>query len=133
MEKVKIENLQELDKFTKQFASMLKGDEVILLEGDLGAGKTTFTKFLLKHLGVEEDVTSPTFTVMNEYEGKDFNIYHIDMYRLEKFDLSDILGKGLVIVEWPKENVDYDKVYKIKIEVLDDDVRLFILEGAKTP
>ncbi|PMP77673.1 MAG: tRNA (adenosine(37)-N6)-threonylcarbamoyltransferase complex ATPase subunit type 1 TsaE, partial [Sulfurihydrogenibium sp.] len=74
MEKVKIENLQELDKFTKQFASMLKGDEVILLEGDLGAGKTTFTKFLLKHLGVEEDVTSPTFTVMNEYEGKDFNI-----------------------------------------------------------
>lgn len=129
MQEILIKDLKDLDEFAKSFAQRLKGDEIILLEGDLGAGKTTFTKFLLKYLGVKEDVTSPTFGIMNEYEGRDFNIYHIDMYRIDKFDLSDIIGKGLIIIEWPKEKIEYNNVYSIKIEPLENDERLFILKG----
>ncbi|WP_297890252.1 tRNA (adenosine(37)-N6)-threonylcarbamoyltransferase complex ATPase subunit type 1 TsaE [Sulfurihydrogenibium sp.] len=129
MQEILIKDLKDLDEFAKSFAQRLKGDEIILLEGDLGAGKTTFTKFLLKYLGVKEDVTSPTFGIMNEYEGRDFNIYHIDMYRIDKFDLSDIIGKGLIIIEWPKEKIEYNNVYSIKIEPLENDERLFIVKG----
>jgi tRNA threonylcarbamoyladenosine biosynthesis protein TsaE len=128
-QKILIKDLRDLNEFTKVFSQKLKGDEVILLEGDLGSGKTTFTKYLLKHLGVEEDITSPTFSIMNEYEGKDFNIYHIDMYRIDSFDLSDILGKGLIIIEWPKEDIQYDKIHHIRIEPLEDDKRLLIIKS----
>lgn len=129
MQEILIKDLKDLDEFAKSFAQKLRGNEIILLEGDLGAGKTTFTKYLLKYLGVDEDITSPTFSIMNEYKGKNFNIYHIDMYRIDKFDLSDIIGKGLIIIEWPKENIHYDKIYKIRIEVLEDDKRIFIISG----
>lgn len=124
-----IKNLDELEKFAKEFSKNLKGNEIILLEGDLGAGKTTFTKYLLKHLGVEEDVVSPTFTIMNEYDGK-FNIYHIDMYRIDRFDISDIVGRGIIIIEWPKDE-EYSSygvdVYKISIDILEDS-RVFKVE-----
>ena len=125
-EKVLIKDLKDLENFTKEFSKKLKGNEVILLEGDLGAGKTTFTRYLLKALGVEEEITSPTFGIMNQYEGKNFDIYHLDMYRINNFDISDIIGKGLIIIEWPKENINYN--YKIRIEQLEDDSRLFIIE-----
>lgn len=124
-----IKNLDELEKFAKEFSKNLKGNEIILLEGDLGAGKTTFTKYLLKHLGVEEDVVSPTFTIMNEYDGK-FNVYHIDMYRIDRFDISDIVGRGIIIIEWPKDE-EYSSygvdVYKISIDILEDS-RVFKVE-----
>lgn len=125
-----IKDLQELESFTEGLARELKGDEIILLEGDLGAGKTTLTKLLLKHLGVKENVTSPTFTVMNEYSGR-FHIYHIDMYRLDYFDISDIAGYGVIVVEWPKGE-DFKSyglpVYKIRIEVKGDKERVLNLE-----
>lgn len=124
-----IKNLDELEKFAKEFSKNLKGNEIILLEGDLGAGKTTFTKYLLKHLGVEEDVVSPTFTIMNEYDGR-FNVYHIDMYRIDRFDISDIVGRGIIIIEWPKDE-EYSSygvdVYKISIDILEDS-RVFKVE-----
>lgn len=124
-----IKSLDELEKFAKEFSKNLKGNEIILLEGDLGAGKTTFTKYLLKHLGVEEDVVSPTFTIMNEYDGK-FNVYHIDMYRIDRFDISDIVGRGIIIIEWPKDE-EYSSygvdVYKISIDILEDS-RVFKVE-----
>lgn len=117
-----IKDIDELEKFAEEFSKILKGKEIILLRGELGAGKTTFTKYLLKHLDVEDDVVSPTFTIMNEYSGK-FNIYHIDMYRIEKFDISDIIGSGVIIIEWPKEE-DYIlygvDVYEIWIKVYGD-------------
>jgi len=127
MEKIIIKSLEELDKLTKEIAKNLKGNEIILLKGDLGAGKTTFTKYLLKNLGVDEDVTSPTFTVMNQYESPNFDIYHIDMYRVNDIDISDLIGNGLIIIEWPKIEIGCDdcKVIKIKIEPLEDDSRIF--------
>lgn len=124
-----IASLQELDQLAQDFAKKLKGNEVILLEGDLGVGKTTFTKYILKHLGVEEDVVSPTFTLMNIYHGK-FEIYHIDSYRVDGFDISDIVGNGLIIIEWPKD--DYSKygypTIKVNIQ-FKDGLREFSISG----
>jgi tRNA threonylcarbamoyladenosine biosynthesis protein TsaE len=127
MGRIIMKNLEELDKLTKEIVKNLKGNEIILLEGDLGAGKTTFTKYLLKNLGVDEDITSPTFTVMNQYESPNFDIYHIDMYRVNDIDISDLIGNGLIIIEWPKIEIRYNdrKVIKIKIELLEDDARIF--------
>jgi tRNA threonylcarbamoyladenosine biosynthesis protein TsaE len=127
MERIIVKNLEELDKLTKEIAKNLKGNEIILLEGDLGAGKTTFTKYLLKNLGVDEHITSPTFTIMNQYESPNFDIYHIDMYRVNDIDISDLIGNGLIIIEWPKSEIRCDdcKVIKINIEPLEDDSRIF--------
>lgn len=91
----------------EQFASRLKGGEVLSLEGDLGAGKTLFTKGLAKGLGIAETVTSPTFTVMNDYAGR-LNLYHYDAYRLGSFDEAAEAGmtesladpEGVTVVEW---------------------------------
>ena len=87
--------------------SILKGGEVICLIGELGAGKTNLTKSIAKGLGVKDYVTSPTFTLINEYKGANFPLYHFDVYRLE--GVEDILdlgfeeyfySKGVTIVEW---------------------------------
>ena len=82
MEKLIIVNsLKDTREFSKEFAKEIKNGDVILLNGEIGAGKTTFTKFLLENLGVKSIVSSPTFTLLNEYEGE-FPIYHFDMYRI---------------------------------------------------
>ena len=74
---VLVKNLKQTQKFAKMFAKNLKGGEKILLNGDLGAGKTTFTKYLAKALGVKDEVTSPSFTILKQYEGKKFKINHL--------------------------------------------------------
>lgn len=102
------------DKLTmeiaERYAKSIKSPCVISLVGDLGAGKTTFAKGFAKGLGIDDVITSPTFTIMNEYQGKSMPLYHFDMYRLtskeeaincgfeEYFDLSKL--KGVVLVEW---------------------------------
>lgn len=107
-------NEKELDSVAKVFANLVNAPMIILLVGDLGSGKTTFVKSLAKYLGSEDTVTSPTFTLLNEYHAK-FPIYHFDMYRLssmedalsvgfeEYFDKSKL--DGVCLVEWP-ENVE---------------------------
>ncbi len=99
---------KETYAFAKRVADRLKGGEVILLNGDLGAGKTTFTKGLAKALGVEETVTSPTFTYVREYEGR-LPLFHFDMYRVSDTDEVYELGLeeyfyrgGVVVAEWNK-------------------------------
>lgn len=81
---------------------------VILLDGELGSGKTTFTKGLARAYGVEQIVNSPTYTIMKKYKTKDFRktFYHLDLYRLEgvgsDFDLEEYIdGFGMIVVEWP--------------------------------
>lgn len=81
---------------------------VILLDGDLGSGKTTLTKGLARGLGIEAVVNSPTFTLMKKYKSKDRlkTLYHLDLYRLEgvgsDFDLEEYIdGSGMIVVEWP--------------------------------
>ena len=82
---------------------------VICLKGDLGAGKTTLTRGIVKGAGIDSHVTSPTFTIINEYEGK-YKLYHIDTYRIESLDemidlgVEDYLptGDGVTVIEWPE-------------------------------
>lgn len=81
-----VKNIEETYALAKQIASTLKGGEVILLSGDLGAGKTTFTKGLAKALGIDDEVTSPTFTILNVYEDGRLKLNHLDMYRVESAD-----------------------------------------------
>ena len=90
-------------------AGLLKPGMVICLDGDLGAGKTLFVKAAAKALGVEEEVTSPTFALVNVYQGKVL-IYHFDLYRLQQVEqLADIgfdeyvNGDGISLIEWPNE------------------------------
>ena len=98
--------------FAYELAKKIKAPKIIVLSGDLGAGKTTFTKGFAKGLGIKEIITSPTFTLLNEYEGRE-KMYHFDMYRLsskeEAYELGfeDYLNKndGVVLVEWA-ENVE---------------------------
>ena len=116
--KVYIKDLNELYEFAKKFSKCLKGNELILLYGDLSAGKTTFTKALVSSIdkSLEDEVNSPTFTVMNIYETDKFPIYHIDLYRVKEFDISDIVGQGLIIVEWA-DFQDFSEYEVPKIEI----------------
>lgn len=101
--------LDSLEK-TKEFGFLLgqlcKGGMVLCLNGDLGSGKTTITKSLAEGLGIKANVTSPTFTIVNEYRGKT-NLYHIDTYRLNEGIDTLYLGfdeyfysDGITVVEW---------------------------------
>ena len=74
-------SIEETRKIAQNFSECLKGGETVLLNGDLGAGKTTFTQFLLKELGVEDVVSSPTFAILKSYKGK-FIFHHFDTYRI---------------------------------------------------
>ena len=119
----KIVGINGMRKFAYNLANELKGGEKIILEGELGAGKTTFTKYLCEALGVKNTVTSPTFTIMNEYYGK-YKIYHIDMYRLESEDEIEEVGireliedpKCISIIEWNKFKNLTGMIYWISIK-----------------
>jgi len=97
---------EETRAVAKELAEELKIGDVVLLEGDLGAGKTTFIQGLAEGLGVPEDyyVSSPTFALINEYPGR-LTLYHIDLYRLEPEEvedlgLEDLLAQGVLAIEW---------------------------------
>ncbi len=77
-----IGSLSSLESFAKQCSEFLFEGFVLCLDGDLGAGKTTFTKFLGKYMGIEDTINSPTFTIMKIYDGK-IPLYHMDVYRLQ--------------------------------------------------
>ncbi len=114
-------SVEDTYALARKIAERLKGGEVILLNGNLGAGKTTFTKGLAKALGIDEVVTSPTFTFMKEYKGR-LSLYHFDMYRAEDEDelyelgLSDYLyADGVCVIEWNKfESVPNPIVVDVK-------------------
>ncbi|MBN2268415.1 MAG: tRNA (adenosine(37)-N6)-threonylcarbamoyltransferase complex ATPase subunit type 1 TsaE [Acholeplasmataceae bacterium] len=109
--KKKISNsAKETERLGYELGLLLKYEPkvVILLDGDLGSGKTTFTKGLALGLGIETIVNSPTFTIMKKYQSKDRlrTLYHLDLYRLDgegsDFDLEEYIdGIGMVVVEWP--------------------------------
>ena len=106
MEKIILKGLEDTKKFGEKLGSLLKSGDIICLMGDLGAGKTTLTKSIGIGLGVEDYITSPTFTLINEYKGR-LNLYHFDVYRLEGISDLDDLGfeeyfysGGVCIIEW---------------------------------
>ena len=93
-------------KLAIKMASMLKKGDLIVLCGELGSGKTKFTEGFLTYFGLENEISSPTFTIVNEYKNKDINIYHFDVYRLEDVDEFYAIGgdeyfnSGICIIEW---------------------------------
>ena len=127
----------ETEAIGAALGNIIKPGTVIAYRGDLGAGKTAFTRGLAKGLGCTEIVTSPTYTIVNEYLGGRIPLFHFDMYRLRSsddlFDIGweDYLDRGGVCaVEW-SENVDdamEDAIY-ITIEKLGEDSRRITLEG----
>lgn len=140
--KMDISDIKQTKQLAEAFAKALKAPMIVLLTGDLGAGKTTFVKEVVAALGGKDLVTSPTFTLLNTYEAK-FPIYHFDMYRLssaeeamavgfdEYFDKSRL--DGICFVEWP-ENVEgliKDVDFVVEILKQSEIKRTFVIkEGA---
>jgi len=132
-------SLKDTEKFAKKFAEKLENGNVVLLYGDLGAGKTTLCKSIIKALGYNGVVTSPTFTILNEYQGKILSIHHFDMYRLESIDeaveigADEILksGQGICLIEWPEKlaGILSKDAIKIYIESIDENTRKFKVEN----
>lgn len=97
---------EETIRFADEFASKLNGHSKIVLSGDLGSGKTKFTEGLLRHFGLEDEISSPTFTIVNEYNANICPIYHFDVYRLADIDEFYAMGgeeyfeNGICLIEW---------------------------------
>ena len=106
---IKLNGLKDTEEFGIRFGKLLKPGDIVCLNGDLGAGKTTMTKSIGIGLDVEEYITSPTFTLINMYKGR-MVVYHFDVYRLENVDeLYDLgfdeyfFGEGVCIIEWAEK------------------------------
>lgn len=99
-------NEQETIDFAKSFAEKLNKGDIIVLSGELGSGKTKFVQGILSYFGLENEISSPTFTIVNEYTSSDINIYHFDVYRLEDEDEFYAMGgdeyfaNGICLIEW---------------------------------
>ncbi len=117
LREVLVRSEDEMMKLAEDVAKNLRGDEVICLKGELGAGKTTFVKGLAKALGIKEgyQVRSPTFTLVNEYPTQKGNLIHIDLYRVRDFDYSEFVGQGIVVVEWEEDRAKCNIVVEIEI------------------
>ncbi len=122
-------NVQQTYDIARRIANTLHGGEIILLNGDLGAGKTTFTKGLALALGIQENITSPTFTFMKSYEGGRLPLYHFDMYRVSDEDelyelgLNDYLYmNGVCVIEWNKFTEIQSPII-INIKTIDENTR----------
>ena len=99
-----IKNEEELLALGERLGRILQKDDVLILTGELGAGKTTFTKGLAKGLDIRQMIKSPTYTIVREYEGR-LPLYHLDVYRIEgdadSIDLDEFLfGGGVTVIEW---------------------------------
>ena len=122
MDNFKNIELNGMEKIAKTVSSTLKGNEIICLYGDLGSGKTTFVKFLGSYLGIDKDITSPTFVIRNDYKALNFDVYHFDWYRLENntelFNIGffDVIDNGIVIIEWADKFQDIIKNF-IRIDL----------------
>ncbi len=108
----KIHQLEEWNHVVHQIIPNLQ-HPILLLRGNLGAGKTTFTQFLLKTLGSSDEISSPTYSIVNEYDTPKGKIYHFDLYRLKNvseaydFGIEEYLDNGyLSIIEWPEIYLD---------------------------
>ena len=125
------------ERETIQIAQNLESEKfenmIICLRGDLGSGKTIFTKGFAQALGIEENITSPTFNIIKEYLNGELPLYHMDVYRLDgKIDgigLEDYFSKGgVVIIEWADLIQDYlpEERLDIKFKIIDEETRTLV-------
>lgn len=137
MKRIDIDSLSELPRVAEAVIEALDGRSVVLLRGGMGAGKTTLVSRIAALLGAEDAVTSPTFALVNQYEGPQCRIYHFDFYRIdsieEVFDLGyeEYFYSGdLCLVEWPEkiEPLIPDDAMVVRITAGDDEQRIFEIE-----
>ncbi len=120
--KILSKNSDETVELGQKLAGKLRGGEVVALYGDLGGGKTQFTKGIAKGLGVKDDIISPTFVIRREYKGQKLNLLHYDFYRFETPDeeLIESLEEGIntdnvTVIEWAERVEEYLPENSIKI------------------
>ena len=125
---------EETLSFAESYAKTLRGGDVVLLDGDMGAGKTVFTKGLAKGLGIEEEVTSPTYAYMNDYDGR---LFHYDCYRIENVEQAERLGLadyfdmgGICVIEWSQNIAPLlpRKTKRVTINKLSENEREIVCE-----
>ncbi|NLY21423.1 MAG: tRNA (adenosine(37)-N6)-threonylcarbamoyltransferase complex ATPase subunit type 1 TsaE [Tissierellia bacterium] len=128
MYKIEINSLDKLKALGEYIGKNAKAGQIICLNGNLGAGKTTMTQSIAIGMGIDAYVTSPTFTLVNEYYGER-NLFHFDTYRLERVDEFDLLGfdeylysDGVCVIEWADRIVDFlpEDYLVIDISVAED-------------
>ena len=133
---IEIDSVDELDKVAEAVVEALDGRTVVAFDAPMGAGKTTLISRIAAYLGAEDAVTSPTFAIVNQYEGTERTIYHFDMYRIERveealdFGSEEYLSSGeLCLVEWPEkiEPLLPEDTMVVKIEILGDRERRFVI------
>lgn len=129
----------ETQKIAADFAKTLKKGDTVCMYGDLGAGKTAFVQGMAKGLGITDHITSPTFTIVNEYEG-DMPLYHFDVYRIadsdEMYEIGYeeyVYGDGISVIEWAEliEDILPDDRYSVTVLkdlTQDEDYRKIIIE-----
>jgi tRNA threonylcarbamoyladenosine biosynthesis protein TsaE len=130
-----IENIDEMKQFANQLSKHLFPGFVLCLEGDLGAGKTTLTKFLGKAMGIHDIINSPTFTILKIYENS-LPLYHMDVYRLggigADYELEEyIYGDGVCVIEWYKHIIDSipEECLELEIKLIDENKRQIMMRG----
>lgn len=125
---------EETLAFAKEYAKTLRPGDVVLLNGEMGAGKTLFTKGVALGLGIEEEVTSPTYAYMNDYDGM---LFHYDCYRIESVEQAERLGLadyfdmgGICIIEWSQNIAPLlpKKVKIVTIQKLSENEREIVCE-----
>lgn len=123
------DSITDLKRVSEHLKEAIKQEKIVLFSGEMGAGKTTLVKALCKHLGVEDEVSSPTFSLVNEYESKVGSVYHFDLYRIqseeELYDIGyeDYFFSGyLCLVEWPEmaSGIIPENHISVKIRVEND-------------
>ena len=124
--------LDEIEDVAKSLINKINGVNIILLKGELGTGKTTLIKSILKNLGIEENITSPTFSIVNQYSTSNLLINHFDLYRVKSLKELDVMGfdeyldnEGITFIEWPKiamSKISY-RYIEIYIKFIDEKSR----------
>ena len=121
-------------RFACAFAKTLRGGDIVLLDGDMGAGKTVFAKGVAQGLGIEEEVTSPTYAYMNDYDGR---LFHYDCYRIESVEQAERLGLadyfdmgGICLIEWSQNIAPLlpADCKRVRIEKIDENERRITVE-----
>ena len=137
MRRIEIDSLSDLERVADEVIDSLDGRTVVLLRGGMGAGKTTLVSRIAARLGADDTVTSPTFALVNQYEGAECRIYHFDFYRIDRieevFDLGyeEYFYSGdLCLVEWPEkiEPLIPDDAMVVRITAGEGEERIFEIE-----